>query len=284
MSETEWLGKLPGDIAPRETADYQVEQEIELVTTTGKPVIDTETRFMNGDIEECWLTTRQPIHDAAGQVSHVLTVARDVTAVKHAEIDLLAAKEQAEYANRTKTEFLANMSHELRTPLNAIIGFSDMMASEIFGPIEVPQYRENVGTISESGNHLLKLINDILDISKIEASSVVLNDDDVNLRTVINAAIAYVTPRAHSGELVIKHDVARDLPLLQADESKVKQMLLNLLSNAVKVTPQRGSVRVRARRHGDGGVEISVDDSGIGIAEEDFAAVFELFRQVESSL
>ena len=190
ISETEWLGKLPGDIAPRETADYQVEREIEFVTTTGKPVIDTETRFMNGDIEEYWLTNRQPIHDAASQVSHVLTVARDVTAVKHAEIDLLAAKEQAEYANRTKTEFLTNMSHELRTPLNAIIGFSDMMASEIFGPIEVPQYRENVGTISESGNHLLKLINDILDISKNEASSVVLNDDDVYLCTVINAAIA----------------------------------------------------------------------------------------------
>jgi signal transduction histidine kinase len=154
----------------------------------------------------------------------------------------------------------------------------------MFGPIEVPQYREYVGTISESGNHLLKLINDILDISKIEASSVILSDDEVTLNTVIGSAIAYVTPRAHSGEITIKRDVARALPLLRADESKVKQMLLNLLSNAVKFTPQRGSIQVRARRHGDGGVEISVTDSGIGIANEDLATVFEPFRQVDSSL
>jgi PAS domain S-box-containing protein len=196
IAESDWLGKQLGDLPPTDGTDDQVEQEIGSVRKTGKAIYDSEIKFKLEGSEEHWLTTRLPIRDTAGQLSHVLTVAHEITDIRQAEAELLAAKEQAEYANRTKTEFLANMSHELRTPLNAIIGFSDMMTSEIFGAIEVPQYREYVGAISESGNHLLKFINDILDISKIEASSVTLSDDKIDLGHVIKAALTYVTPRA----------------------------------------------------------------------------------------
>jgi PAS domain S-box-containing protein len=283
-TESDWLGKPLGGMPPVNGTDSQIEQEIDYVMKTGKAMYDSEIKFEREDSEEYWLTTRLPIHDTTGQLSHVLTVAHEITGMKLAEAELLAAKEQAEYANRTKSEFLATMSHELRTPLNAVIGFSDMMKSEIFGALEVPQYREYVGAISESGNHLLKLINDILDISKIEASTVILSDDEVNLRHVIDSTLSYVTPRANSGELALKRNLGRDLPLLRADESKLKQILLNLLSNAVKFTSPGGTVRVRARRHGDGGIEISVKDDGIGVADEHRAVIFEPFRQVDSTL
>ena len=185
---------------------------------------------------------------------------------------------QLELANKHKSEFLANMSHELRTPLNAIIGFSEMLDEQMFGELNDKQ-AEYVKDIHSSGRHLLSLINDILDLAKVEAGRMELNLSEYNLPASIDNALTLVRERAARHGLKLAAEVDPELSELTGDERKVKQVLLNLLSNAVKFTPEGGSVTVRARR--DGAVaEIAVVDTGVGIAPEDQAAVFEEFKQV----
>jgi signal transduction histidine kinase len=185
---------------------------------------------------------------------------------------------QLQVANRHKDEFLANMSHELRTPLNAIIGFSEVMIERMFGDINEKQ-EEYLNDILSSGRHLLSLINDILDLSKIEAGKMELDLADFNLAVAIDNALTLVHERASRRSLVLTQDVDERIGDFHGDERKVKQVLLNLLSNAIKFTPEGGRVGVRAVLKGDV-VEISVADSGVGIAPEDQEAVFEEFRQV----
>jgi len=186
--------------------------------------------------------------------------------------------EQIEAANRHKSEFLANMSHELRTPLNAIIGFSDVLLERTFGDVN-PKQEQYVSIILTSGRHLLSLINDILDLSKIEAGRMELELTTFDLALAIENTVTLVRDRAarHDQNLVL--DLAPDLGEYVGDERKFKQILLNLLSNAVKFTPDGGRIGVWAARTDDA-VEISVSDTGIGIAPEDQEAVFEEFRQV----
>jgi signal transduction histidine kinase len=185
---------------------------------------------------------------------------------------------QLESANRHKSEFLANMSHELRTPLNAIIGFSEALQERLFGELNEKQ-AEYVADIHGSGRHLLSLINDILDLSKIEAGRMELEPSEFDLRGVLETAITLVRERAMRHGIALGLEVAPGVGTIRADERKVKQVLLNLLSNAVKFTPDGGSVRVGARMNGEA-VEVSVADTGVGIAPEDQASVFEEFRQV----
>ena len=185
---------------------------------------------------------------------------------------------QLQVANRHKDEFLANMSHELRTPLNAIIGFSEVMIERMFGDINEKQ-EEYLNDILSSGRHLLSLINDILDLSKIEAGKMELDVADFNLAVAIDNALTLVHERASRRGLVLTQDVDTRIGDFRGDERKVKQVLLNLLSNAIKFTPEGGRIEVRAVLKGDV-VEISVADSGVGIAQEDQEAVFEEFRQV----
>ncbi len=181
-------------------------------------------------------------------------------------------------ASQHKSEFLANMSHELRTPLNAIIGFSDVLSERLFGEMNEKQ-AEYVVDISESGRHLLNLINDILDLSKIEAGRMEIDPSDFNLATSIDHTLALVRERAQRREITLHCAVDPRLTTVHADERKVKQVLLNLLSNALKFTPEGGTIDVRATAHGDR-TEIAVTDTGVGIAPEDQEAVFEEFRQV----
>jgi len=183
-----------------------------------------------------------------------------------------------EIANRHKTEFLANMSHELRTPLNAIIGFSEVLSEKIFGELNEKQ-ADYMKDIHGSGRHLLSLINDILDLSKVEAGRMELEVTEFDLPAALDNALTLVRERALRVGIALTNDVDPALGPIRADERKVKQILLNLLSNAVKFTPQGGRVSVAARLSG-GEVSISVADSGIGIAPEDQVAVFEEFRQV----
>jgi GAF domain-containing protein len=185
---------------------------------------------------------------------------------------------QLEAASQHKSEFLANMSHELRTPLNAIIGFSEVLAQGMFGNVNDKQ-AEYLQDILESGRHLLSLINDILDLSKIEAGRMELEVSEFDLPQAIQNALTLVRERALRREIVLHHAIDNRVADIRADERKVKQVLLNLLSNAIKFTPEGGRIEVRAAP-ADGTVEVSVTDTGVGIAPEDQDAVFEEFRQV----
>jgi signal transduction histidine kinase len=185
---------------------------------------------------------------------------------------------QLEAASRHKSEFLANMSHELRTPLNAIIGFSEVLAERLFGEINDKQ-AEYLGDILESGRHLLSLINDILDLSKIEAGRMELESSEFNLPGAIDNTLTLFRERAQRRDVRLGRAFGETVGMVRADERKVKQVLLNLLSNALKFTPDGGRIDVKAVVRA-GMTEISVTDTGVGIASDDLEAVFEEFRQV----
>jgi len=211
-------------------------------------------------------------------------VLRDVTEHKRREDALRLAKEQAELANRSKSEFLANMSHELRTPLNAIIGFSEVMLAEMLGPLGTAQYKGYAADIHESGRHLLNVINDLLDMSKIEAGKLALDESSITLAGIVRSCMRVVQERADAAQLRLAVRVPDDLPRLLADERLLKQILLNLLSNAVKFTPAGGEVSISAALEADGQLALAVADTGIGIAPEDTARALEPFGQIDSSL
>ncbi len=197
-----------------------------------------------------------------------------------------AEKLRAENANRAKSEFLANMSHELRTPLNAINGFSEMMIGEMFGPIGDTRYVEYARDIHSSGQHLLALINDILDMSKIEAGKMRLHIEPLSLEDVAEDAVRLLRNRAEAVGVAIGVGFPA-LPEIEADYRAIKQVLLNLLSNAIKYTPRDGRIDVTAQAHNDvmgGRVSVSVRDTGVGIPQEDLARLARPFEQVESQL
>lgn len=248
-------------------------------------ITEHEVQVRRSDNVVIWVAMNaRAVRDEEGNALYFEGTMENITRRKEAEMALRTAKEQADLANRAKSEFLANMSHELRTPLNAIIGFSEIIKDEMFGPVGRKDYVEYSKDIHASGTHLLELINDILDVSKIEAGKKELNESLFDFAHVGAAALRLVKPRADAGKLTLISDIPPNLPQVWGEELSIKQSVVNMLSNAVKFTPEGGSVTLAARLEGDGRLKVTVADTGIGIKEEDIPKVLVPFGQVDSAL
>ncbi len=228
-----------------------------------------------------WISIRERETSDGG----IVGVQTDITERKEYEATVRTAKEEAELASRAKSEFLANMSHELRTPLNAIIGFAQVIESETFGPVGASKYLDYAKDIDASGQHLLELINEIFDLSKIESGKIKAHDEDVDVKDVLRSCISLMSERARAADVDILVNVPQDSMLgLRVDKRMLRQILINLLSNAVKFTPPGGRITVSAARSQIGGLIIRIRDTGIGIAAEDIATAFARFGQIDSQL
>ena len=237
---------------------------------------------MPGGEERVVLSSKALLRDAVGRPMLVVSAALDITSRKEAELALIAAKEEAELASRSKSEFLANMSHELRTPLNAIIGFSQVMADEVMGPLGSSRYTGYARDICASAQHLLGIISDILDVSKLEAGKVELDEAAVALPQIVRDVLQLVAERARAIDITIAADLPADLPALRADGLKLKQVLLNLITNAIKFSHSGGRVELAARVDA-GDFEITVTDHGIGMDAVELQTAVTRFGQVAST-
>ena len=210
-------------------------------------------------------------------------VMRDITQWKRTEEELRAAKFAAEQANSHKSEFLARVSHEIRTPLNAIIGFADMMAEERFGPIGNPRYLEYARDIGGSGKHVLDIVNDLLDISKIEAGEMDISFAAVALNDSIAEAVSLLQPQANSQRVIIRTSLSSSVPEVVADHRSIKQIALNLLSNAIRFTPPGGQIVVSTAYEANGSVALRIRDTGVGMSSAELEQAMKPFRQVKGS-
>jgi len=223
------------------------------------------------------LEHREALREQAAAKAHVEAKAAELVALN---ARLRATAEMGERANRLKDDFLANMSHELRTPLNAIIGFSDLTQQAMFGPVAEP-YASYASDVHRSGLHLLKLVNDLLDLSKIDAGCETLDDQVVDLDAIARQVVGLLRPRAEKQSVQLVNGCS-GLPLFRADERRISQILLNLLSNAVKSTPASGSVELQSALEPDGDLCLIVRDTGIGMNAEEVRVAFEPFGQAAS--
>ncbi|KJF71484.1 ATP-binding protein [Agrobacterium arsenijevicii] len=210
-------------------------------------------------------------------------VIRDITQWKRTEEELRNAKRAAETANAHKTDFLARVSHEIRTPLNAIIGFADMMATERFGPIGHPRYVEYSNDIGRSGRHVLDIVNDLLDISKIEAGQMDVDFIAVPLNETVAEAVSLVQPQANNQRVIIRTALSQSVPQIVADLRSIKQIVLNILSNAIRFTPSGGQIVVSTAYEANGSVALRIRDTGIGMTRAELEQAMKPFRQVASS-
>jgi len=210
-------------------------------------------------------------------------VLRDVTAWKRTEEELINARQQAERASTAKSEFLAKISHEIRTPLNAIIGFSEVMMEERFGPVGNERYAQYLKDIHASGGHLISLLNDLLDLSKIEAGKLDLSFVSVNLNDLVQQCVAIMQQQANKERVIIRTSLPVNLPQIVADARSVRQIALNLLSNSIKFTGAGGQVIVSTAVNDDNEVVLRVRDTGVGMSEKELQTALEPFRQLATS-
>jgi PAS domain S-box-containing protein len=262
--------------AARDYLDGLTKNGVASVLNDGREVIG---RVRQGGLIPLFMTMGR-IGDGGTKFCAVL---RDITQWKRAEEDLLNAKRTAERASSAKSDFLAKISHEIRTPLNAIIGFSEVMMQEQFGPIGNERYREYMKDIHASGEHLVSLINDLLDLSKIEAGKLDLVFASVNLNQLVQQCVALMQPQANQQRIIIRSSLAPNLPPVTADARSVRQIVLNLLSNSIKFTGAGGQGIVSTAATERGEAVLRVRDTGDGMTEKEIETAMEPFRQLATS-
>jgi len=245
--------------------------------------LDAEYRIVTPTGRTKWVhnVARAATRVAGGEIGVWDGIILDVTTQKAAERELREVRNEAELTNKVKADFLANVSHELRTPLNAIIGFSEVISNETFGPVGIDKYLEYARDIHESADHLLALVNDILDLSRIEAGRATLVLEDVDASELVDSCLRLIHGRAAEARLQLRRHVDATLPRLRVDPLKIKQILINLLSNAIKFTGSGGTVTIRVAAIPSGGVSLAVSDTGIGIAQQDMAKAIETYGRIE---
>ena len=224
------------------------------------------------------------VRDDDGHILYYEGSLENITQRKEAELKMSEAMLQSDLANRAKSEFLANMSHELRTPLNAIIGFSEIIRNEVFGTINQRQYWEYAKDIHESGKQLLRIINDILDVSRIDAGDRQLNESAINMEQMVSGCIEFMHGKIDEAGLTVNNTTLKHVPNLVGEELAVKQSLLNILSNAIKFTQPGGSITISDEVDGDGRLRLSVTDTGVGLDDDEIEKALSPFGQVETSL
>ncbi len=278
-SGRELINKTDYDIFPDQQAKlFRIEDK--RILQNNKILSIPEEKVQTPEGMRVFNTKKIPIMDETGKPAYLLGISRDITELKQTENILLQSKVAAEEANRTKSNFLANMSHELRTPMNSIIGFSQILKNEEGGELTEKQDRY-VSNVLKSANHLLKIINDILDISKIESGNMELEPEKANIEMIIHETIALMNPLAKKGKIILSHKVEPGDIEACVDRTKFKEIMYNLLSNAIKFTPENGEVSINAILNNDL-LEVSVSDTGIGIDREKFNSIFDPFKQVSA--
>lgn len=276
----EAIGRTDAEFFTKEHAQQAYADEQEVIRS-GIPMAAKEEKETWPSGEETWVsTTRAPLFDRSGQIIGTFGISRDITERVRAQEELQAAKEAAEYADRAKSDFLANMSHELRTPLNAIIGFAEILRDEIIGPIR-PDQKELVVDIHTSGRHLLNMINDILDLSKIEAGTMDLDFETFSIVDTMEEVNTVVNALASKKRIHLIQEFDRDITVT-ADKTKFKQILYNLLANGVKFTNEGGRVTTKLEIS-ENSLLVRVIDTGVGITPEDQEMLFQAFTQVDTS-
>jgi PAS domain S-box-containing protein len=276
------VGRAPVDAHDGPLARSLATTDVRLLAGKAAPISSEEEVFDSDGNTRVLLAHKAVFHGDEDEESMVVTVFLDITERKRAERDLLAAKEEAERANRTMGEFVANMSHELRTPLNAILGFSQVIAGEMLGPIGTAKYVGYARDIQASAEHLLGIINDILDVSKLEAGRLDLAEEITDPAKAVAEVAQLAAAKARAGEVRVTVRSEGGVPRLRADARKLKQIVLNLLMNAIKFSHAGGEVEI-VLRNSDGAVAISVVDHGIGMDEAEVETAMSRFGQVAST-
>eukprot|EP00435_Cladocopium_sp_Y103_P076991 s1_g730.t1 len=236
----------------------------------------------HGSMLKGFIVVKDKHYLGVGSVMDVLASVADIMSDRARELDI--ARERAEQASISKTNFLASMSHELRTPLNAIIGFADLVRTESYGALQPVRYREYIEDIYQSGDHLLGLINEILDMAKIEAGRFELNEEVFDPSQTVSRVLRMLQPSGEDAGLAFEFDwMDEQVPLICADERQFQQVLLNLISNAIKFTDPGGTITLRSQLNTNGTLEIQIHDTGIGIPADQMEKIFEPFEQVENT-